>query len=364
MKKVGIITYHRSINYGAMLQAYALRHTVQELGYDAEVIDYGKIGQNKIFYWSTVSAKAIIGSFINNFLRLFGEKRRIAKFNKFSEEIIGLSPKHYSTKEELIKDLDDYNCLITGSDQVWHPMICENDMAYFLDFPISSNQKIAYAPSFGTKYLTTEQQKKYTPHLQQIGHLSIREKSGITILNNILNVDVPLVADPTLLCEAKEWDKIAILPNNKKKYILFFTILGDPEGSADFALSISKRFGYEIIKIGSIRDIANWRYKSGRHASPQEFLGLIKCAEFVITNSFHGTAFSIIYRKNFFTFLNKNDRNSRLESITQILGLKNQLKKGKCTLPEELTVDYTQTELQLAILRNHSLSFLKNALKQ
>lgn len=362
MKKVGILTYHRSINYGAMLQAYALRHTIQKLGYNTEVIDYGKIGQDKIFYWSTVSIKAIVGSIINNFLRLFGERRRIASFNKFSEEVIGLSKKHYSNKDELAEDLHNYQTLITGSDQVWHPLICEDDMTYFLDFPISTNQKIAYAPSFGVKELTEEQQKKYIPLLQQIGHLSVREEAGITILKKILNKDVPLVADPTLLCEAKEWDEIAILPNNKKKYILFFTILGDPEGSAEFALSLSRRFGYEIIKIGSIRDIANLKYSSGRYASPKEFLGLVKCAEFVITNSFHGTAFSIIYRKVFFTFLNKNDRNSRLESITQVLGLKSQLKKGKCAVPENLTVDYTQAESRLAILKEQSLSFLKNAL--
>lgn len=363
MKKVGILTFHRSINYGAMLQAYALRHTVQKLGYETEVIDYGKIGQSERFYWSTTSIKAIGGSIINNFLKLFGEKRRIANFKKFSEEFIGLSSKHYATKEELSKDLHHYQSLITGSDQVWHPMICEDDMTYFLDLPIQSNQKIAYAPSFGVKELTKKQQERYTPFLQHIGHLSIREETGVTILKKLLKRNVPLVVDPTLLCEAEEWDKIAILPNEKKRYILFFTVLGDPEGSAEFALALSKHFGYTIIKIGSIRDIAKLQYKSGRYANPREFLGLVKKAEFVITNSFHGTAFSIIYRKNFFTFLNNNDRNSRLESITKMLGLENQLKKGKCDLPMNLKVDYTQAEFLLIRLRQQSLLFLENALK-
>ena len=244
MKKVGILTYHRSINYGAMLQAYALRYTIQKLGYKVEVIDYGKIGQEKIFFWSTFSLKAIIGSIINNFLRLFGEKRRIATFNKFSQEMIGISQKHYSTKDELTADL-----------------ICEDDMSYFLDFPITDNQKIAYAPSFGVKQLTEQQQKKYLPFLQHIGHLSAREEAGVQILKKALNKEVPLVADPTLLCDATEWDKIAISPTRKKKYILFFTILGDPEGAVEFVFSLSRRFNYEIVKIGSIRDLTNHRYR-------------------------------------------------------------------------------------------------------
>ncbi|MEL5894348.1 polysaccharide pyruvyl transferase family protein [Bacteroides sp. GD17] len=362
MKKVGILTYHRSINYGAMLQAYALRYTVQKLAHEAEVIDYGKIGQEKIFFWSTFSLKAIAGSIVNNFLRLFGERQRMATFNKFAEEVIGISQKHYSTKDELTADLHHYKSLITGSDQVWHPVICEDDMSYFLDFPMADNQKIAYAPSFGVKQLTSEQQKKYTPFLQHIGHLSVREEAGVQILKKILNKEVPLVADPTLLCDATEWNEIAIAPARKKKYILFFTILGDPEGSAEFVSSLSRKFNYEIVKIGSIRDLANCRYHSGRAAGPREFLGLVREAEFVVTNSFHGTAFSIIYRKNFFTFLNKNDRNSRLESITQVLGLEAQLKKGKCALPENLTVDYTQAKERLALLKKQSLSFLENSL--
>ena len=362
MKKVGILTYHRSINYGAMLQAYALRYTIQKLGYKVEVIDYGKIGQEKIFFWSTFSIKAIIGSIINNFLRLFGEKRRIATFNKFSQEMIGISQKHYSTKDELTADLYHYQSLVTGSDQVWHPLICEDDMSYFLDFPITDNQKIAYAPSFGVKQLTEQQQKKYLPFLQHIGHLSAREEAGVQILKKALNKEVPLVADPTLLCDATEWDKIAISPTRKKKYILFFTILGDPEGAAEFVFSLSRRFNYEIVKIGSIRDLTNHRYHSGRSAGPREFLGLVREAEFVITNSFHGTAFSIIYRKNFFTFLNKNDRNSRLESITRVLGLETQLKQVKSALPENLTVDYTYAQKQLDLLKKQSLSFLEQAL--
>lgn len=362
MKKIGILTYHRSINYGAVLQAYALRNTIHKLGYNAEVIDYGKIGQDKLFYWSTSSLKAIIGSTINNFLRLFGEKKRLRNFKSFSENVIGISSKHYYQRDELIKDIDKYDYIITGSDQVWHPMICEDDMTYFLDLPISSNQKIAYAPSFGVKELSEEQRKKYTPLLKQIGHLSIREEAGKEILKSLLNKETPIVLDPTLLCGAEEWDKIAVLPKTKKKYILFFTILGDPEGSKEFVYELRKKFNYDIIKIGDIRDLLNSKYKIGRYSSPQEFIGLIKNAEFVVTNSFHGTVFSIIYRKNFFTFLNKNDRNSRLESITQILGLENRLKKGISKLPDNLETDYTQAEIKLNILKKQSIDFLKNAL--
>lgn len=363
MKRVGIITFHRSINYGAVLQAYALQNTIKKLGYDAEVIDYGKIGQDKLFFWSTCSVKAIIGSFINNCLRLFGEKKRLDKFKNFSEKVIKISSKHYSNKEELINDIKLYDYVITGSDQVWHPVICEDDMTYFLDLPISSKQKISYAPSFGVKELTKDQQNKYYPLLQNIGHLSIREEAGQKILESLLNIKVPIVVDPTLLCDIEEWNKIAIPPKHKKKYILFFTVLGDPEGSKEFVYELSKKYNYDIIKIGDIRDLLNFKYKSGRYAGPQEFIGLVKNAEYVITNSFHGTVFSIIYRKNFFTFLNKNDRNSRLESITKILGLQNQLRKGKQSLPRELITNYEYTEIALKSLKEQSIEFLIKSLE-
>lgn len=363
MKKIGILTYHRSINYGAVLQAYALRYTIQKLGYNSEVIDYGKIGNNKLFLWSTGSIKIIAGSIINNFLRLFGEKTRLSKFKYFSENIIGISPKHYSDRDELIKDINNYDYIVTGSDQVWHPLICEDDMTYFLDLPISSHQKIAYAPSFGVKELTKEQEEKYKPLLQQIGNLSVREEAGYKILKSLLNKEVPIVVDPTLLCDAQEWDKIAVIPKRQKKYILFFTILGDPEGSKDFVYELSKKYNYDIIKIGDIRDLLNLKYKTGRYSSPQEFLGLVKNAEVVVTNSFHGTVFSIIYRKNFFTFLNNNDRNSRLETITQIFGLDSQLKKGKTKLPENITTNYQNVDLKIKTLKEQSIKFLKEALE-
>lgn len=207
--KIGIITYHCSNNYGAQLQAYATCHFLRQNGYEADILDCNTIGIGPIFKWAWHSPRAILGSIRNNLLSLISEKKRQRLFAEFSHKMLFLSKPCHS-KRELAELCKEYDYIITGSDQVWHPMICEGNTSFFLDLPIPDNRKIAYAPSFGVSEYTKEEADKYMPLINKIEHLSVREKTGKALIKKYTGRDAKIVIDPTMLLTKADWNKIAI----------------------------------------------------------------------------------------------------------------------------------------------------------
>lgn len=363
MKKIGIITYHKSINYGAQLQAYALRKILQNLGCDSEVIDCNNIGDGKIFNWSFLSMKCFLGSLRNNLLSLISEKKRRKLFSEFSRNVIGVSKFHYN-KQDLNNIIKEYDFVITGSDQVWHPQICEGNTLFFLDLPIKDEKKIAYAPSFGKEDYTQEEANKYIPFIKKIKYLSVREQAGQKIIQKYLGIKVPIVLDPTMLLDSQEWSEL-IKENKYSKYLFYFTILDEPYGADDMVKKIAKEKGLKIVRIGSIKDILKIGFINARANGPLEFLGLVKNADFIVTSSFHGSVFSILFEKQFLCVLNNNDRNSRMETLLHRLSLDYLLVKDtyKYNFKEDYkAIDYSTVNLVLQKLRQESIDFLKRAI--
>lgn len=364
MKRIGIITYHRSQNYGAQLQAYATRTALEQLGHRAEVIDCNHIGeQKKLFHWNFRNLKAFLGACRNNMLSLVCEKKRWRKFAEFSEHHIGLSAP-CPTRAALEQLCADYDAVITGSDQVWHPQICEGNTAFFLDLPLRSEQKIAYAPSFGVAKYSEAEAQCYMPLIQNIGHLSVREEAGQALIRKHLHREAPLVLDPTMLLTKEDWSALAT-PARYQRYLLYFTILDEPPGTDAMVRRIAAERGLRIVRIGSLKDLLKRDFINARASSPQEFLGLVRDAELVVTSSFHGTVFSILFEKDFLCVLNNNDRNSRLETLAAQLGTESRLVRrvAHFTLaaaPEK--TDYAAVRARLAARREESLQFLRNAL--
>lgn len=364
MKRIGIITYHRSQNYGAQLQAYATRTALEKMGYRAEVIDCNRIGQvDKLFHWNFSSLKGFLGALRNNALSLVSEKKRRRLFAAFSEQKIGLSaPCH--TRTELESLCAEYDAVITGSDQVWHPQICEGNTAFFLDLPLRPEQKIAYAPSFGVPDYTEEDAQRYMPLINDIAHLSVREEAGQALIRRRLNREAPLVLDPTMLLTREDWDTIA-RPAPYRRYLLYFTILDEPPGTDALVRRIAAERGLRIVRIGRLKDILKRGFINARANGPQEFLGLVRDADFIITSSFHGAVFSILFEKDFLCVLNNNNRNSRLETLAEQMGLSDRLVRNVnsiehqagCSLP-----DYAAVEIRLAQRRAASLHFLSESL--
>lgn len=360
---VGVITYHRSNNYGAQLQSYAMVRVLMQMGHNAEIIDCNTIGSGKIFHWNFQSVRGFMGAFRNNALSLLTEFKRKKLFKTFVESYIPKSRECF-TQKELLDVVKQYDYIITGSDQVWHPQICEGKKFFFLDLPIPSSRKIAYAPSFGLDDYTENEVEQYMPLIDDIGHLSVRETTGNMILEKYLGRKAQEVVDPTMLLQKKEWEDLTP-PPKYERYLLYFTILDEPCGMDNFVREIADKHGLKILRIGTVRDILKSGFINARVSGPKDFLSLVRYADMVITSSFHGFVFSILFQKEVLCVLNNNDRNSRLKDLAQKLGMISRivLNPSQYDAASISPIDYKKVEIQLIEMRENSLKFLENAIR-
>lgn len=361
--RVGVITYHRSNNYGAQLQAYAMIRTLEKLGHQAEVLDCNDIGDGKIFHWNFHSIRGLLGALRNNILSLTTEFKRKKLFQAFVESYIPKSKKCSDNKslEEIVRHFD---YVITGSDQVWHPQICEGKKFFFLDLPIPSSRKIAYAPSFGIEDYTASEASQYIPLINDIAHLSVREATGNKILEKYLGQKVKEVIDPTMLLKRADWEALA---NDQKhaKYLFYFTILDEPDGADNFVRELAAKKGLDIVRIGTVRDILKPGFINARVSGPRDFLSLVRHAEMVVTSSFHGLVFSILFHRDFVCILNNNERNSRLIDLANKLGLNERLISNVLEFNNESMqpINYEKVDKQLDKMRDDSLNFINDAIQ-
>ena len=219
-KRIGILTFHTAINYGAVLQAYALQKYLNEQGYDCEVIDYQckKINDNyKILKIKSKNLKKIIISFLKAPL-LFLQRK---KFKKFVINNIRLSNQKYYPYN-ITSSNKYYDCFITGSDQVWNLSLTNNDMSYFLDF--ATKKRISYAASNGTEEISEKDFKKVSNYLQKFSAISVREKGLQNSLMNKISISIIKVLDPVFLLDVESWNNLLPNFNCKEKYILAYII--------------------------------------------------------------------------------------------------------------------------------------------
>lgn len=351
MKKIGIMTFHRAYSYGAKLQAWALIEYLRNIGFEAEAIDYGSIGEEKLRRIGVRSLKDFIVTSLCYICSSISEPRRTRRFMEFLT-MIPHSDKRYD-RSTISEAEEEYDYIITGSDQVWNPRYNEGDMSYLLDFVHDDSKKYSYAASFGASHFDREIINKYKPLLQSFNKILVREREGQLLLKEFMNKESSVVLDPTFLIEPDVWNKLSVYPLKKtRKYILSFQII-DRDPSFDRMLEhLHTLTGYEIIEI---RD--SFRYKPSRwgaftEAGPREFLGLIKNAEVVVTNSFHATVFSLLFNRPFFTLRNKFGFNSRMEDLTSKSGLSERMFDENSALPtnDEIAIDYREPNARLSTL--------------
>lgn len=354
--KVGIITFHRAINYGAVLQAYALKKKIDELGNVTKVINYINLKEKeagKVI--KTNSLKSFVGSLLK--LKFFRQKNK--KFIMFRNKYLNLTPE--IKNKDMLKKMDrEFDVFFTGSDQVWNYNITDGDMAYLLDFA-SNNKKNSYAASFGVTDIDEKYKKIYKRLLEDFSNISVREEIGKTIVNKLCNKNAYTVLDPTLLLDSIEWKKIA-KSSKENKYILIY-LLTYSERIYKLAERLSNDFGLKIIVIAV--DIKTFKfsrkYKYYLSAGPEEFLGLFMNAEYIITNSFHGTVFSLIFNKKLIVdYLNDKGKNIRLENILQLFKLEDRVLREDNYLSLCKDIDYEMVNKALSIEREKSIKYLKN----
>lgn len=323
--KVGILTFHQSLNCGAALQAWALQTALHKQGFNAEIVNYGKIGWPCKYYLRGDSFRHFVGSFYNNFitfLRTFCiESYRRHLYRRFQREQMKLGGK---VKKSRI-GIGGYTHLIVGSDQVWHPVINEGDDTYFLANVPDGVKRISYAPSFGVDKFWAELEQKMSEWLSRFDALSVREPQGAEIVKRLCGRDAAVVCDPTLLLERADYEAIEREPRFglPEKYIAVYTICGHP-WAENAAIGLGKKMVLPVVHLPG-GQLARWclpgKVKRVTALGPAEWLWFMHHAEYVVTNSFHGTVFSLMFHKPFTVALNGRASDARMQSLLEGVGL-------------------------------------------
>lgn len=364
--KIGILTFHCAHNYGAVLQCYALQEILKNIGHEVEVINYTPsylTKEYKTFYWKRYVSKnpyTLVKRVLSEIKLLNKRKERYNAFDQFVRKYLQLSPKYKKAKD--IPPTNDI--YIMGSDQIWNFNITRGgDPAYFGEFSFEKEDKIyiSYAASMGKITSNNQEQKYLKKVLNKFDGISVREKDLQQHLQALTNKNIRIVLDPTLLLPQSYWDKILKRPKIEDNYILIYQVRQDPN-TTRIANIIGEKLNLKVIEITAyIREKGNTNIFET--CSPEEFLGFIKYASFVITTSFHGTVFSILFKKDFYCIRLNDGGDGRSSSLLDILELSDRLIQKNST-PNITHIDYSKVKQNnLLYLKQKSLDFLQEHTK-
>ena len=368
---IGIITLHRAENYGSVLQAYALQKELEDLGCEVVTLDYhperytnkGKLRRLKekstrfnnpllllaaqiIIYPSYMRKNRVFGNFISKYLKL---------------------SKHSFSDNDEAKQIDfGMDAYCTGSDQVWNSHWNEGvEKTLFLDFAPKGKLLFSYAASIGLDKLPQEEIGLTKSLLGRYEFVSLREDKGVEIVKRLGREDTIQVLDPTLLLNNEEWDHALGLKGSKSKkphYVVTYNLHHD-KTIDDYAISLAAKYGLKVYNISY-----NWHdvIRKGHLAwcpSVEDFVRLIKHADYVIADSFHATAFSIIYEKKFVSII-PEIASARLSSLLKITGLENRLMNsgGNDLSVIERDIDYGFVNKRIKLEKEKSMDFLKRVI--
>lgn len=343
--RIGLLTYHHSANYGAVMQSYATCRALKELGHEVEFLNFQqdekKTNCSLIFYF------------------------KIKAFDRFMATFYPSETKMLQSMDDLNAIASNYDCLMVGSDQVWNPEISQSKwLAYFLDFGESDIRRISYASSFGISKWP-EQYQSLLPSINSSLHkfcsISVREETGKHLLNSLFKLNSQVVLDPTLL--HADYKEITGNIVNNDEVICY--LLNRTKLQLEKAIGLSKSLGKTPKMISTIRPTLGFRYVYP--PSIETWIKYIAGAKFVITDSFHGLAFSLIYNKQFIVISPNNGKNSRLKDLLKSVGLEDRyFDENDTILYRELQnrkIDYDVVNSKLDTLKEVSWNYLRSALQ-
>lgn len=353
--KIDIITCQYAYNYGAVLQAYGLSQYLKNCGNEVNIINY------QPEYARKVKSKKIINKIIRPMIRKIDYIKGKKVFGKFLDENVILTRK-YSNIKELKDNVPEADAYICGSDQIWN---CDlpngNDDSFFLTFVPENKIKMSYAASIAMNQLNDEQKGRFKDLLKSFDYISVREKTAKNILDAIDVRDVKKVLDPVFLLEKQQWiDMANKVSKENEKYILLYCF-NRQENVYEYAKKMANKKGYKIYSINTyIEDYLKKVDKYFYNVSPEKFLNLILNAEEVVTNSFHGLAFSTIFNKNVHVFQKNGGANSRMLDFLKEIGLDNRMTNGELI---SSNIDYQIVNEKISLLKEESYSYLNNIKK-
>lgn len=321
--KIGIITYHFGHNYGAMLQAYAMQAVLKEMGHDPCFVYLRKDYQftNK---YERPRRRSFKGLCLTLVLRLLRKplQRRYERFEAFLAKELTLT-KRYASETELSENPPDLECYVCGSDQIWNLQSGVNEFFYGNYVPDNA-RLVSYAPSFGNNEIPEKYVEKVRNLLTRFHHLSVREESGCEMVRGLTGRQVTRTIDPVFLIENHVWEKLADAPTLPQPYIAFYALEMSTRASAIVArISKMTRLPVVVIAKGGIF-MLTCRTRLAIDAGPREFLGWLKGASMVLTNSFHATVFAMKFDVPFVTIAHSH-RNTRMENLLHLAGLEERL---------------------------------------
>lgn len=384
--KLGIITFHHVINYGSALQAYAMQEGIAKLGIDTEIIDY-RPQIDSIFIRLRKNWKRLLD--IEKWKRYLNRKIKAKKiycnsskyiegrtkaFTEFHKKYFRLSSE--ITDRKLLKVIEkDYDAFVCGSDQIWNPTYIGHDMTYFLDFVSDDKKRCTYAPSIAVLEYPKEYEREIKEQMSRFQNISVREEESVEIVEKLTGKKPTVVVDPTLLLDAHEWHEVEKKPKKcytEKPYI-FCYFLGANKQYCEYVDYLKELTGLKIVLVTctDMKVFENYGDMIGEDIGPSEFIYLIHHAEYVCTDSFHGTVFSIINERKFFTFrryqnTSKSSENSRIYTLLNMIGHSERLVDSKMGIKElyQSKIDYDTVKRKIDICREESVKFLNHDLQR
>lgn len=381
MKKIGICACYDTRNFGSMLQALATQIAVENLGYESEYIIYKK--KKTPAYLIKQAPRLLNRNLMSDRVRVYKRKKTVKKypdiysgtllreknFRRFQKEHYRHFSKPYYGYDALKKGATNYSSVVVGSDQLWTPGGLATNF-YNLMFVPDHVNKVSYATSFGVSQIPWYQRSRTRKYLKRIDSLSVREVRGREIIKEISGRDAKVVVDPTLLLTKEEWMETIPPKRIVEEPYIFCYFLGENPEHRKIAEELKEKTGLKIVCTPFLDSFVPCDKTFGDQQlfdiGPDDFVNLIRGAEFILTDSFHGSVFSIIHHKKFIT-LNRfaggqQSRNSRIDSLCQILGLEDRRYRSNILEEMEAAIDYDAVEEKKEAMRIDSLIFLKESI--
>lgn len=379
MRKIGLLSVYNH-NYGSILQAYAMQMVLKNAGNKVEILLYKKtdmIKQAKRLLYFPLLKATLKMKWKTLYCRFFHQKTyrgvlcsREDAFSTFIHDNMEFS-QVYAGREALINGTKNYDCFVLGSDQVWNPMNLGGDF-YTMTFIPDDKVKITYAPSFGVAKIPEKQKAQTKAYLKRIDYISVRESDGVRIVKELTGRQVQQVVDPTILIDRAVWDKKKGERIIKENYIFCYFISANPAYRA-FAQRLAQKTGLKLVVIPHVDEYVKADQCFGdivpEGVGPLQFVNLISDASYVCTDSFHGSVFSTLYERPFFTFCRYSSNgadstNSRLYSYLKMIGMENRMYKADHEIIDDdlIAPDFSEAKANLEKMRKESMDYLFGAL--
>lgn len=351
---IKIVTCHYAYNYGAVLQTYALCKFLNDCGNNAKVINY-----RPWYYKGSTKTKNKLKLLLRKVIRIPDNYKSEKVFYGFLKKYVSLTTE-YKNYEELEKSESEAGLFIAGSDQIWNFNLPNGkDGVFYLDF-VKKGRKSSYAASLGMDSLTNEQLETLKDKLKHFDYVSLREKSAKNILEAAGLRNIQVVSDPVYLLNRDEWNSISKKPDNMPsgKYILVYAFNRQKE-IFDFGKKMAKKYGFKVLSVNTFwEDILNKTDHYFWNCMPEEFLYLVSHAECVVTNSFHGLSFSMIFNKPVILFEKDDKGNSRMNDLIDVLDayeVKDKTVKEQVAIPK---IDFDVINKNIDSYRARSIQYL------